>query len=166
MQIYALNGYLYPIEPRLKPALADYVVQFPYHANWTPRRAEALSATIRSPCILIGFSDGADAAARIAKSNPNVKALFFHSGLDSGIKLPDSVDFVAYRTTGDRTPTYQQTKRFYWRQRDGVMVELVPVAFDDPTRFERTFLTPLGHQFHNAIPHLVSAIGEVMKKWS
>jgi hypothetical protein len=166
MQIYALNGYLYSIEPRLKPALADYVVQFPYHANWTPRRAEALSATIRSPCILIGFSDGADAAARIAKSNPNVKALFFHSGLDNGLTIPGSIDFVAYRTTGDRTPTYRQTERFFYRQWGGVMVQLVPDAFDNPTRFEKTFLKPLNHQFHNAIPHLVKTVKEIVEKWS
>lgn len=161
MKIYALNGFQYPIEPRMAGLIAPHRAVYPYHGNWTPRRAAALSAQIREPAILFGFSDGAEAAARIAADNPNVRALIVHSIVSIGTKIPPSVKFWAFRTQGDKTPTFDGTKRFFDRQSHGQLATLLPSPFAGPkTIIERRFLEPLNHQFHNAMPMLVAILNK------
>lgn len=161
MKIYALNGFQYPIEPRMAPLISPHRAVYPYHGNWTARRAESLSAQIREPAILFGFSDGAEAAARVAAINPNVRALIVHSIASIGTKIPQAVKFWAFRTTGDKTPTFEGTKRFFDRQSHGQLATLLPSPFAGPkTIIERRFLEPLNHQFHNAMPMLVAILNK------
>ena len=167
MKIYALNGFQYPIQPRMSPGILPYVADYPYYGNWTPRRAALLSDRISEPSILFGFSDGAEAAARIAAKNPNIKILVIHSIMGAGISVPKSVELFAFRTSGDRTPTYDGTKKFFDQQSHGQLLTLLPSPFPGPkTMVERRFLEPLKHQFHNAIPLFVAILNRASSNGS
>lgn len=164
MKIYAINGFQYPIQPRMASAILPHVAEYPYQGNWTPRRAALLSDCISEPSILFGFSDGAEAAARIAAKNPNVKVLVIHSIMGAGVVVPKSVEFFAFRTSGDKTPTFDGTRRFFDQQSHGQLMTLLPSSFDRPKTFiERRVLEPLNHQFHNAMPMLVAILNRSIR---
>lgn len=165
MRLIALNGFFYPISKWLSPQ-----VETPYHSNWNQRKADRLSRTINTPTMIVGFSDGATAAMRIAVTNENIKAAYIHSPMPyTGpiLHAPNVMHF--FRTHDDTTPTNEGALQNYLRihelQKSGlrdIVLETLPFEpFDRPTLIERLVLARRRHIFHNCLGRLPAQFRKV-----
>jgi len=156
MQYIALNGFRHPLNRYFNLVKVQCVNEF----DWNNKTINKLNALIKTPTILIGFSDGATAALHISAINPNIQVVYAHSPMIPDI-LPTrpTLNIWLYRTKGDTTPTYKNTLRIHDLLTDS------PVLYHDiktlnplphlPIRDLATLVMAWKkHQFHNCIPHL------------
>lgn len=158
MRLIALNGFAYPIAKWLSPN-----VETPYRFNWTCRNTDRLSRSITTPTILVGFSDGATAAMRIACTNPNIVEAYIHSPESYRgpiTHVPRLMQF--FRTKGDTTPTFYGAINNYMTIEEMPKMECCQVHLNTLpfVRFpqRRTpvewFMSRRRHIFHNCLDRL------------
>jgi len=151
-QTIALGGWLYGIGKWLPNA---------HHINcpvwgFTERWCRDFAASLRRPVVLIGFSEGANAAMAIAAHSPMVVRAFIHSCENKKPSFNHNCQYSFYVTLGDTTPTFEGTCEVAEdAASDGATASLSLLEYQDfenPTLFEKRFLAPRQHIFHNALP--------------
>ena len=154
-QFIAFGGWLYPISKWLPSFVRHYPAPLlGFSASW----CRDFSYTLKVPTILIGFSEGANAAMMIAGHSSMVKQAIVHSCEWVRYQINFSCQYALFRTVGDTTPTFQGTQRTYkdladhGAQATGTDLPFVPFA--KPTFFERSQLARRKHIFHNILPSL------------
>jgi hypothetical protein len=162
MKILALGGWLYPI--------AKWLPNYVAHINaptigFTKSRCAGIAKSIDAPTLLIGFSEGANAAMEIALHSPMVRHVVVHSCEYKGVAFNYNCAYDFFYTRQDRTPTRAGTIRTF-RSADSRLAsihELEYVPFEKPTIFEKRVLAPRFHIFHNVLPRLAWALNS---RWS
>jgi hypothetical protein len=154
-QFIAFGGWLYPISKWLPSFVRHYPSPLlGFSANW----CRDFAYTLKVPTILIGFSEGANAAMMVAGHSPMVKQAVVHSCEWVRYQINFSCKYRLFRTEGDTTPTFAQTQRTYSDLADRgasvIRTDLPFVPFAKPTFFERTQLARRKHIFHNILPFI------------
>jgi hypothetical protein len=154
-QIIAFGGWLYPIAKWLPSFVRHYPAPLlGFSASW----CRSFALQIYKPTILIGFSEGANAAMQIAGHSPQVREAVVHSCEFVTHQVNFACEYRLFRTIGDTTPTFEKTKWTFDGLADSganaTLKDLPFVPFTKPTLFERTQLTRRRHIFHNILPHI------------
>jgi len=153
--IIAFGGYLYPIAKWLPSHVIHYSSPI---WGFTRKWCRDFAAALKRPVILIGFSEGANAAMQIAAHSPMVTRAIVHSCEDKPVGFSAACDYRFFATLGDTTPTFDGTvataKRSLASKSRTDLQFLKFAAFDAPTWFERKILAPRKHVFHNVLPFL------------
>ena len=154
MQYIALNGFRHPLNRYFNDK-----VQCVNEFDWNTRTISRLSNLIKTPTVLIGFSDGATAVLHIAAVNPHIVIAYAHSPMMPA-RLPQwsQTLFRLFRTMGDTTPTFKETEKvFHLMQEQNISVEmssLQPLPALPIRDFATLVMAWKKHQFHNCIPCL------------
>jgi dienelactone hydrolase len=153
--IIAFGGYLYSIAKWLPAHVIHYSSML---WGFTDRWCQNFAMQISQPVILIGFSEGANAALQVASHSPMVTRAIVHSCEDKPVGFNAACDYRFFATLTDLTPTLEGTIATAQRARHGCirseLTFLPSVAFEKPTWFERKVLAPRNHIFHNLLPYL------------
>lgn len=154
-QYIAFGGWLYPISKWLPSFVRHYASPIlGFSANW----CREFARTIKVPTILIGFSEGANAAIQIASQSHQVRQAIVHSCEFVPVEPRAFCQYRLFRTIGDTTPTFQKTQwTFDAISEQGAVATLTDlpfVPFAKPTFFERTQLARRKHIFHNILPSI------------
>lgn len=158
-QVIAFGGWLYPIAKWLPSFVRHYASPIlGFSAGW----CRDFAYTIKTPTILIGFSEGANAAMIVAGHSPMVRQAIVHSCEWVKYQINFSCQYRLFRTTGDTTPTFKETQWTYNdladRGANATGQDLSFIPFSNPTFFERTQLARRKHIFHNCLPMISDAI--------
>lgn len=156
-KVIAFGGWMYSIAKWLP-------LRVEHHKSpvwgFTERWCRDFAATLQQPTTLIGFSEGANAAMRIAAHSPMVTTAVVHSCEDKRFAFNPNCYYHFFCTLQDTTPTFDGTidtaHRAHIERQDYTIKFLEFVPFDKPTWFESSFLEPRSHIFHNVLPHLSS----------
>lgn len=154
-QYIAFGGWLYPISKWLPSFVRHYSAPLlGFSSSW----CRDFAITLKVPTILIGFSEGANAAMMIAGHSPMVKHAIVHSCEWVKYQINFSCRYELFRTEGDTTPTFSGTNLAFrdlgGKGADATLTDLPFVPFARPTFFERTQLARRKHIFHNILPFL------------
>jgi hypothetical protein len=154
MKTYILNGFMYPLDKYFPNS--DKVKNI-WRWNWNKKKAIEFADTIKGPCQLIGFSDGATAALEVANNSIYVQRVYCHSCMYRSHEMLRRFEVVFFRTNGDTTPTYDGTeKRFLSYKVAGYPCEIMdldPVTISNKNIVDR-ISGLFGHQFENAMPYI------------
>lgn len=106
--------------------------------------------------MLIGFSEGANAALEIASQSPMAVLVVVHSCENKPRTFNINCEYRFYYTVQDTTPTRQGTQLTYQNAHAcrASIHGLEYVGFEQPTRFERAVLAKRKHIFHNVLPQI------------
>jgi hypothetical protein len=155
--IIAFGGYLYSIAKWL-PSYVRHISAGPW--GFTHRWCRDFAATITGPVVLVGFSEGANAAMQVASHSPMVRKAIIHSCEDKPVAFNAGCEYQFFCTLQDLTPTLDGTIATASRAMDDRVRYQINFlsfeAFESPTWFERRILTPRKHIFHNVLPFLPS----------
>ena len=151
MQYIALNGFRHPLNRYFNDK-----VQCVNEFDWNNKTIHKLNALIKTPTILIGFSDGATAALHISAINPNIQVVYAHSPMIPDILPTRPKSYVTlFRTRGDTTPTYRATLRIHELLAHKITSCIIYTINPLPPLPIRDFATLVmawkKHQFHNCL---------------
>jgi pimeloyl-ACP methyl ester carboxylesterase len=154
-QIIAFGGWLYPIQKWLPAFVRHHAAPLlGFSASW----CRSFALAIDRPTILVGFSEGANAAMQVAGHSPQVREAIVHSCEWVRCQANFSCQYRFFRTIGDTTPTFAKTQwTFDAFDAAGVRAtiqDLPFVPFASPTFFESRQLARRKHIFHNVLPHI------------
>ena len=155
--IIAFGGYFYSISKWLPAHVIHYASPaWGFRQRW----CRDFAAAIKRPVILIGFSEGANAAMSVASHSPMVTRAIVHSCEDKPTPFNAGCDYRFFVTSSDKTPTLDGTVETALRamkQKIEYQIQFLTFKpFENPTWFERNILTPKRHIFHNIVPKLDS----------
>ena len=157
MRYLALNGFRFSLDRYFGPEV-ECINRF----NWTEKNAREYALTITTPTTIIGFSDGATAALAMSDASPFVHKVYAHSPMFHPRETIRHQDISLFRTKGDRTPTYAQTRQVYDRYAESpAQVQLLdlPALPNAPVCDLATFIMKIKkHQFHNCLPYLPQSL--------
>lgn len=159
MNYIALNGFQHPLNSYFNSNVTC-INTF----NWTRSNATELARSITVPTTVIGFSDGATAAITIGNYNPLVVKVYAHSPMFRQEQIRDGIDLTLFRTVGDSTPTFHQTRLVYENYKLSDVphhIQLLDLRAlpHVPVRNLATFIMKIRrHQFHNCLPYLPQEI--------
>lgn len=154
MHVIAFGGWGYAIDKWLPARAIHYPAPlWGFTRNWCREFALGL----RRPVILIGFSEGANAAMYVAGHSCMVHRAIVHSCQAKKFPFNSNCDYRLFCTVGDTTPTFRGTIQVHETATVTTQLQILPyVPFENPTMFERKRLAPRRHVFHNLVPHLSS----------
>lgn len=155
--IVAFGGYFYSIAKWLPSHVIHYASPaWGFRQRW----CRDFAAALKRPVILIGFSEGANAAMQVAAHSPMVTRAIVHSCEDKPTPFNAACDYRFFVTLSDKTPTLDGTVETALRamkQKIEYQIQFLSFKpFENPTWFERNILTPKRHIFHNIVPKLDS----------
>ena len=160
MRHIALHGFGYQEMQKFFPTSVEFPKTL---VNWNWWRIFHLSQTLnraKHPTTIYGFSDGATAAAELTTRTPFIRVAYLHSPNTARTRLSHHTRIILFRTQGDKTPTYSRTYDLFmynlheYSHPNIFLHTLIPAPFNDPSPFEKRWLIPLNHQFHNALPYI------------
>jgi hypothetical protein len=158
-QIIAFGGWLYPVSKWL-PAFVRHHASplLGFSANW----CRSFALAIDRPTILVGFSEGANAAMQIAGYSPQVREAIIHSCEWVRFQINYACQYRLFRTDGDTTPTHKATQWTFNELAESgaraTIQDLPFVPFAKPTFFESRQLARRKHIFHNVLPHISATL--------
>lgn len=158
-QIIAFGGWLYPIAKWLPSFVRHYAAPV---LGFSPSWCRDFAWSLKAPAVLIGFSEGANAAMMVAGHAPQARQAIVHSCERIRYQINFACQYRLFRTEGDTTPTFQGTQQVFDHLAvcgaQATLTDLPFVPFAKPTFFESRQLARRKHIFHNVLPAIAEAL--------